>query len=270
MNKKRKMTENKEAQWKTGITHASDEKTLVRGYELTELIGRLSFSQAIYLILKGELPSETHAKMFDAIFVSCIDHGIAIPSTMNARIAASCGASFSSAVAAGLLCISEHHGGAIEQAAKVFQEGVQQGKSIQEAAKDIVDVSVEKKQRLPGYGHKMYTEDPRAKRLVELAKDLILGGKHVELAIAIERELEHAKGKKLCLNIDGAIAAIVSDMGFDWRLGKAFFIIARVAGLCAHVHEEQTREKPYRRLPEEACVYDGPPSRSLPATHKRQ
>jgi len=263
------MAENKEPRWKTGIAYSSDEKTLVRGYELTELIGRLSFSQAIYLVLKGELPTEKQANMLDAIFVSCIDHGIAIPSTMNARIAASCGASFNSAVASGIICISEHHGGAIEQATKVFQEGVQQGKSIQETAKSIVDVSVEKKQRLPGYGHKMYTEDPRAKKLVELAKNLILGGKHIELAITIEKELEAAKGKKLCLNIDGAIAAIISDMGFDWRLGKAFFIIARVAGLCAHVYEEQTREKPYRRLPEEACAYDGPAPRKLLTANTR-
>ncbi len=249
----------KEPQWKTSITHASDEKTLIRGYELTELIGRLSFSQAIYLLLKGELPNEKQAKMLDAIFVSCIDHGIAPPSAMNARIAASCGASFNAAVASGILCISEHHGGAIEQAAKAFQEGMEQKKT----AKDIVQTSIEKKQRLSGYGHKIYSEDPRAKCLLDIAKKLNLAGKHVELAAAIEKELERAKGKKLCLNVDGAIAAIVSDMGFDWRLGKAFFIIARTIGLCAHVYEEQTREKPYRRLDEKDCVYDGPKERRV-------
>ena len=105
--------------------------------------------------------------------------------------------------------------------------------------------------------------------MLDIAKELHLAGKHVALASSIEKELEQAKGKKLCLNVDAAIAAIVSDMGFDWKLGKAFFIISRTVGLCAHVHEEQTREKPYRRLPEEACVYDGPAPRKLPDSYKR-
>jgi citryl-CoA lyase len=243
--------------WTSGITDAQEDKTLLRGYELSGLIGSLTFSQAIYLLLKGELPEEKHAKMLDAVLVSAIDHGQATPSAANARIAASCGAPLNAAVASGILCISEHHGGAIEQAARTFQEGA--GK----AAAAIVKDAAERKLRLPGYGHKVYTEDPRAMKLVALARQLGIAGKHVDLAQAVEKELEREKGRKLCLNIDGAIAAIISDMGFDWRLGKAFFIIARTAGLCAHVHEEQSREKPYRRIPQEDCAYDGPAERKL-------
>lgn len=263
------MTDNKEIHWRTGIMNANDEKTLLRGYELTELIGKLSFSEAIYLTLKGGLPTENQTKMLDAIFVSSIDHGIAPPSTMNARIAASCGAPLNAAVASGMLCISEHHGGAIEQAARIFQEEGKQATDILDASRRIVQSSIEKKQRLPGYGHKIYTEDPRTIRLFAIAKEIGFSGRHVELALTVEKELERKKGKKLCLNVDGAIAAIISDMDFGWRLGKAFFIIARTVGLCAHVHEEQTREKPYRRLPEEACQYDGAPLRALPSTSKK-
>ena len=256
--------------WKTGITEATDERTIVRGYELTELIGNLSYAQAIYLLLKGELPDENGAKMLDAMLVATIDHGIATPSTANARIAASCGSPFSSAVASGILCVSEHHGGAIEQAARMLQDGLKSSTAMLQASKDIVHPAVEKKLRLPGYGHKVYTTDPRAVRLLDLAKMLGISGRHVELALAVEKDLEREKGKKLCLNVDGAIAAIISDMGFDWRLGKAFFIISRVAGLCAHVHEEQTREKPYRRLPDEDCQYDGPSPRKLPDSYRKQ
>lgn len=259
--------------WRTNIANTTDEKTTIRGYSLTELIGNLSFSQTIYLLLKGELPDEKQATILDAILVAVIDHGIATPSTTNARIAASCGSPFNAAVASGILCMSEHHGGAIEQAARIFQEESMQIKGamgILDASKRIVQSSIEKKQRLPGYGHKIYTEDPRTIRLFSIAKELGFSGQYAELALAVEKELEQQKGKKLCLNIDGAIAAIISDMGFDWRLGKAFFIISRTAGLCAHVHEEQTREKPYRRLPEEACQYDGAPLRKLPLLLKKK
>lgn len=258
-----------EQSWRTGITDATEERTILRGYELTELIGNLSFSQAIHLLLRGELPDERQARMLDAMLVSVIDHGIAAPSTTNARITASCGAPFNAAVASGILCISEHHGGAIEQAAKMLQEGLALKMGIMEVTKSIVHPTVEKKLRLPGYGHKIYTEDPRAIKLIDMAKQLGLAGRHVELALAIEVDLEREKGKKLCLNVDGAIAAIISDMGFDWRLGKAFFIMARVVGLCAHVHEEQAREKPYRRLAEGECSYDGPSLRKLPDNYKR-
>ena len=258
------MTDKDEFIWKTSISDASKENTIIRGYDINKLIGNLSFTQAIYLILKGELPSKQHKKMLDAIFVSVIDHSIAVPSVVTARTTASCGAPFNAAVAAGVLCISEYHGGAIEQAAKLFQEELKNTKEAKEAAKNIVNkISIEKK-RMPGYGHKIYTEDKRALHLLKLAKEFTIAGKHTELAIEVEKELEKAKGKKLCLNVDAAIAGIISDMGFDWQLGKAFFIISRTVGLCAHVHEEQTQEKPFRRLPEDICEYTGKPLRKLP------
>lgn len=83
------------------------------------------------------------------------------------------------------------------------------------------------------------------------------------LSNAIEKELEKQTGKNLPINVDGAIAAISSDMGFDWRLGKGFFLIGRVAGLTAHVYEEQTREKPMRKMFTVECEYDGPEERDL-------
>jgi citryl-CoA lyase len=90
-----------EKKWRTGITLHKGEDTYIRGYKLLDLVGNLSFSQAIYLILKGELPSEKEAKMMDAIFVSVIDHGIAPPSVIAARAVASGGNTLNVGVAAG-------------------------------------------------------------------------------------------------------------------------------------------------------------------------
>ncbi|MBI5553288.1 MAG: citryl-CoA lyase, partial [Candidatus Diapherotrites archaeon] len=79
----------------------------------------------------------------------------------------------------------------------------------------------------------------------------------------LEAELEKSLGKKLCLNVDGCIGALISEMGFDWRLGKGFFIIGRIPGLVAHVHEEWVREKPFRRLQDEDHTFDGTAPRKL-------
>lgn len=252
--------------WKTAIANSTNEGTTVRGYGLIELIKNVSFTEAIFLVLKGQLPNDKEKRMMGAMLVSSIDHGIAPPSAVAARTIASGGNSFNTAVAGGILTLGDYHGGAIERCAKILQDYVDKINSdnVQEIAANIVDDFMNRKERLPGFGHRIYKEDPRTKALFELAEEIGFSGRYVELVKAIESELEARKGKKLCINIDGSIAAIVSEMGFDWRLGKAFFIISRTAGLCAHVHEEITKEKPFRGLKKEEYEYIGEPRRELP------
>ena len=130
-------------------------------------------------------------------------------------------------------------------------------------AEKLVEKVISSGDRIPGFGHKVYTEDPRAKQIFAKAKELGFYGEHCELAVSIEKVLEEKKGKKIPINVDGAIAAVVSDMGFDYRLGKGFFIIGRVVGLVAHIFEEIVREKPFRRISDQEIEYDGLPSRKL-------
>src|SRR5947199_5157737 len=104
----------KKATWNTAITRVEPNKVAVRGYNIAELIGRVSFGAAVYLILTGELPSPAVARLMDAILVSSIDHGATPPSALAARTVASTGATLSAAVAAGIMSINRHHGGAIE------------------------------------------------------------------------------------------------------------------------------------------------------------
>jgi citryl-CoA lyase len=108
--------------------------------------------------------------------------------------------------------------------------------------------------------------------IFEIAKELGFFGDYCRFALEVEKAIEEIKGKKLVLNVDGAIAAIVSQMGFDWRLGKGFFIIGRIPGLVAHVYEELVMEKPFsKRLDEEKEVeYLGLPPRPLPEEFKRR
>ena len=254
--------------WKSKITKVEPNHLVTRGYRQEDLIGNISYPHVVYLLLKGELPSEEHGKMIDAILTACIDHGVTPPSSIASRIVASGGVPLPTAVAAGVLSIGDAHGGAIEKGSEFLQDGVvrmkNEKKSIAEMGKILVKESRENHKRILGFGHRVHTADPRTKRLFTLADELKISGDHIALSKVIETELESSAGRKLPINVDGAIAAIISDMGFDYRLGKAFFLLGRVAGLTAQVYEEQTREKPMRKMFSVDCEYDGPEEKNLP------
>jgi len=253
--------------WNTAITKVKPNHLLLRGYPISDLIGRISFAQAIYLAIMGELPGANEARMLDAIFVSSIDHGVTPPSSLAARTIASTGASMSAALAGGILAISKHHGGAIEDSMKLFVEAVEKrstmNKTPTEGAEIIINEYREQGRRLPGYGHRFHTQDPRSLRLFAIARDLKIAGVYVEVATAIEKGIETIMGKRLPLNVDGAIAALLCDMSIPLSLANAFFIMARVPGLVAHIHEEQTAMKPMRHISSREHVYSGPPERGL-------
>ena len=247
--------------WSSKITKVEPNNLVTRGYRQQDLIGNVPFPHVVYLLLKGELPSKEHGKMIDAILTACIDHGVTPPSAMASRVVASGGVPLPTAVAAGILSIGDAHGGAIEKGAKFLQDGVlrakKENKKIDEIAQILVRESRENKKRILGFGHRIHSSDPRTKKLFTLSDQLGITNDHIKLSKFIEKELESQTGKKLPINVDGAIAAISSDMGFDWKLGKGFFLLGRVAGLTAHVYEEQTREKPMRNMFTVDCEYDG-------------
>lgn len=255
-------------EWKTKITKVEPNHLVTKGYRQEDLIGNIPFAHVVYLLLRDELPSKEQGRMMDAILTACIDHGVTPPTAMASRVVASGGVPLPTAVAAGVLSIGDAHGGAIEKGARFLQEGVVRAKkencSLEEIAETLVKESREQKKRILGFGHRVHTSDPRTKKLFSLADDLHIAGDHITLSKYIEKELEKQTEKKLPINVDGAIAAISSDMGFDWRLGKAFFLLGRVAGLTAQVYEEQTQFKPMRKIFEVNCEYDGPEERDLP------
>ncbi len=250
--------------WQSAISEIAPNLIAVRGYDVAELMDRTSFSDAIFLVLKGELPNSKESEMFRAILVSSVDHGVTPPSVLAARTVMSAGNSLNTAVAAGIMAIGDVHGGAIEQSARIMQDWAKRDGDIQELANKLVSEMKDKNQRMPGYGHRLHTADPRTAKLFEIAKRNDYSGRHAALAIAIEKAFASSTGKPLPINVDGAIAAVTSDMGFDWRLGKAFFMISRIVGLVAHAHEEKTMQKPMRKLGDTNAAYSGPARRPVP------
>src|SRR3990170_7598896 len=237
--------------YRTSITTHQDGRVYVWGHDLLKLAGERSFTAAIYLILKGEMPDKTSEKMLDSMLTIAIDHGVEPSSVVAARNVYSGGSPVQAAVAAGILAFGEYHGGAIEVTMENFKKYQPLG------AKKLVEDFVKAGVRVSGFGHRLYTVDPRTKRLLELAKEFGFWGKYVKFAVDLESELSK-RSKPLPLNIDGVFAALLLEMGFNPKVGKGVFIIARTPGLVAHVVEEALREKPARRLSEKDVEYDGP------------
>ncbi len=256
-----------ELHWKTSITDIKPNKICVRGYPVDKLMGKVSFAQAVYLILKGELPSEAVGKLIEAVLVSSIDHGATPPSVLAARTVASTGAELNAAIAAGVLAISHYHGGAIEEGMKLFLEIDRRTEaeniSVKEAVDEILREMKEKKKRASGFGHRFHSQDPRTKKLFSLAEELGVAGKFVRIALTVEEELANLVGQRLPINVDGAIAALLCELEIPPEIGNAFFIMARVPGLVAHIHEEKNRMKPMRKIHPQDYEYDGPRERDV-------
>jgi citryl-CoA lyase len=233
--------------YKTSTTNVQADGTeIVRGKQLKELIKNNTFSQTIFLMLQGEMPTDAQRQMVDAMLTAIIDNGPAVTSAQCARLSASAGNEMHTALAAGILGFGDRHGVALEHAMNFFYNHADDTAS--ELASMITECR-EERARIPGYGHKIFKdEDPRTGVLFEKARELGIAAKHVALSLAVHKELNAQSSKTLPLNIDGALAAILCDMDFDSRLGKGFFIIGRMPGLVAQVHEEMVNDVGIRRL----------------------
>ena len=255
-----------DGKWRTALTCIEPNKILVRGYPLDEIMGRLTFGEAIYLLLMGDVPSPGISSLMEAMLISFIDHGATPPSTLAARNTATTGAPLRACVAAGVLGFGRYHGGDIEMCMHFLDEGlerVHRGESYHEAATALVQKYTDANEPLPGFGHRFHTRDPRAARLFQMALELEMEGPHIQMIRAVEfvvaQRPEHPP-----VNIDGAIAAVCGDIGLPPETADALFIISRVPGIAAQAQEEHKRETPMRQIDPKDYLYDGPPQRRVP------
>lgn len=259
--------------WPTAITQVEPNKVLVRGYRLDDLMGRVSFGDAIYLVLQGELPDRTVSRVMDALLIASIDHGATPPATVAARHVAGTGAPLRAAAAAGILALGSRlgGGGSIADCMRFLDDGlalVGDWVSYDDAARRLLDQLGGSGLTPPGFGHRQHTRDPRAARLMQLAFELELEGGHTQLARAVEQALLERRRTsglpEVALNADGAIAAVAGDLGLDAETATILFTISRVPGLVAHAIEETRRQEAMRLIDPSKHVYDGPGERRLP------
>jgi citrate synthase len=235
----------------------------VRGRDLTrDLMGRVSFTEYFHLLLTGHEPSEDQRFFLDLLLVAIAEHGM-MPTNVAARmtLAADPG-SLQGAVAAGILGCGPVILGTAESCARLLERGVAAGGDPMAVARDVAREVHAAGDRLPGFGHPVHRPlDPRAERILELADEHGVSGSHVRLARLLRDAVAQTWGKPLTMNVSMPIAAVMLDLGFPSATVKAVPILARTAGLLAHLAEEQ--EHPLGLLmagrAEEAIEYERRP-----------
>jgi len=262
------MSEKKKA-WRTALSNYDKETIDIGGYRLRDLMTNLDFGGMLFVMYQQRIPTAAEARLLNAVLISVIDHGIVAPSVVS-RIVAASGVPLQACVAAGILTIGDVHGGAGEQVAKRMTEQVAAakaaGRTMAEHAALMVAEAKAKKEIIEGYGHPLHpVVDERVEVLTAMARDLKLIGPHLELALAVEAEIEKQRGKRIPLNVDGAMAGVLMDLGFDWRLTRLFVFVPRAAGIAAHAVEEVKRERGWRVVATADDIdYDGPAVREYP------
>lgn len=247
-----------------------------RGYPIEELIGRVSFAQMIWLMTRGELPSEGQGRLLDAALMSAVDHGPQAPSIAIARMAATCGVGLNNAIASAVNVLGDVHGGAGEQAVQMFESiavRMDAGATLADAVEAGLDEAIAAHGKfVSGFGHRFHPVDPRAPRLLELvdaaAREGTVGGSYAAIARAVEAALAARKGgRRIPMNIDGATAVIYAELGFPAPLARGLFCLSRSVGILAHAWE-QTGQGGRNKGPmprEVLWTYDGPAQRPVPS-----
>jgi citrate synthase len=228
----------------THIAHASADRVEVRGRDLTgDLMGRLTFTEYFCLLLTGDEPTEEQRFFLDLLLVAIAEHGM-MPTNVAARmtLAADPG-SLQGAVAAGILGAGPVLLGTAEECARLLETAqveVAAGADPAEVAARLADDVHSTGERMPGFGHPVHRPvDPRAERILELADARGVSGPHVFLARLLREAVADAWGRPLVMNVSLPIAAVMLDVGFSPDGAKAVPILARTAGLLAHLAEEQ-------------------------------
>ncbi|TIL30916.1 citryl-CoA lyase [Mesorhizobium sp.] len=263
-----------EAWWQTDIIEMRPGVIRLRGYEIQDLIGRISFPAMIWLMLRGELPGEEQAALLGIALGAAVDHGPQAPSIAIARMAATCGVGINSAMASAINVLGDVHGGAGEQALAFYGDiaaAVDESVTLGDAVASRLDrFFAEEKSYVPGLGHRFHPVDPRAPRLIELTRDFaargVVSGRFADIAEAVEAEVARRKGKKIPINIDGATAVIYGELGFPPPLTRGLFVLSRSVGILAHAWEQsQQSDRNKGPLPREwLWAYTGTPVRPFP------
>ncbi len=243
--------------FKTAISGHTEEGLELRGQLLEELIAEADFTSTLFLSITGRKPSKGENKLLNVLLVAAIDHGINPASGFVPRVVAASGNDMLTAMASTLLALGPLHGGAVLGAMQIFSQLQPAATNdIEQATINLINDYQSKNQRLPGFGHPLYTTiDPRTKIIFEMAKNEGLDLQYLNIAYTVETHLEYAVGKKLVINIDGAMAALLLTLGFSLEVGNAIFGLARVAGSIAHIAEEKQQKNGVRRLPKADVAY---------------
>jgi citrate synthase len=229
---------------RTGLSSYDLHHIWVRGLDLTgEVMGHRTFAEVVYLLITGELPAQQDGALLDAILVALMDHGLTASAVVTRATYWAAPEAMQAAVAAGLLGAGSRVLGSMEECGQILaqiDDRIAAGEERSQVIDAIIDDYRSQRRHLPGIGHAIHTEgDPRAARLLEIAAECDRTGRHVAAVLELQERAEARIGRRLPLNVTGAIAAVLLELGIAWQLHRGFALISRAAGLVAHVGEER-------------------------------
>jgi citrate synthase len=227
--------------WTTSIIDTAPDYIRFRGYPIEQLIGRLSFPAMILLMVKGEVPDPRAAALVEAVMLGMIDHGPHAPTIATARMAATCGVPMNGILGSAMGLAGDIHGGVGQELMGLLYR-IADAPDVAAEAAAVVAETKEAGGYVPGFGHRWHKDlDPRIPRLFTLidaaAADGVIAGKHLAAARALEDAIARGK-RRIPMNVDGAEAVILCELGLDPELGRGIFVLARAAGCMVHAWEE--------------------------------
>lgn len=262
--------------WTTKVGWAADGTILVRGYRAEELIGRLTFSECVYLVVRGELPAPAQAAALDAVLRSGLDQAFINSAVPPARFVASAAPEApAAAIAAGVAAFGSVTGSPLlcaEMLVDAREAMRTRGVALADAARSVVERHRRERRKIPGLGHPMHKRiEPRAAALRAVAAKLGAWSETGRLMEAIAREASEALGRPLPVNLLGAVAVVLTEIGFQPLETVGLAVLSYLPALIAHTTEEIREGVPLRIIPAAlGARYAGPPERRLPARYRRR
>jgi citrate synthase len=253
----------KKREIKSDIAWATPKQIVIHGLDLCEdIVGKVDFGQMSFLLVFGRLPNADEARMFNAMMVILMEHGIT-PSSLATRLTY-CGApeAVQGAVAAGLLGLGSVFAGSLDNAARMLQHALPDPNSpgdLDKIAVETVTAYRARKEIIPGIGHPFHKPiDPRTPILFQVAEETGFSGVYVDLMKKIGAEAERQYQRALPINVTGAMGAVASQFGLPWNVCRGLSVAARAMGLVGHIIEESKHpiaEEIYLRLEDEASAH---------------
>jgi citrate synthase len=227
----------------TAIATSTASDVFIRGKSLCdELIGKVTFTEMIFWNVLGRVPTPAETAVLDACLVTLMEHGLT-PSALATRLTySSAPESMGAAVAAGLCSVGSLFVGTMDGAGVLLRRMLESSSSVEEEALRIAEEHKRERKPIPGFGHPQHKpDDPRSPKLLDVSRAHGAAGKHVAAIEALGKAIDSVYSRHITLNATGAIAAVLADIQVPYEILRGFAVIARAAGLVAHVHEEQQR-----------------------------
>jgi len=256
--------------WRTRISDVRRGRIIVRGYPFEEIVEKLSFIEAIFLLIRGEIPTPRQAKLMDLALRCTMDQQFINSAACAARyIASAFPETPIPAIAGGMLANGSVTGSPQECAEMLLKwdgERQQKGWPLEETALKVMDWYAKQGKRVPGLGHPLHkTGEPRAILLRKKASELDGWGSKGELLDALAERMTKQRGRPLPVNLAGAEAVIMTEIGFDPLEIAGLAAVGYGMALIAHAVEEIREGVPLRIIPEAlGARYIGVPERHIP------